>query len=88
MVAADDRIGESVPSVTLSRLKLPAVALAGLFVAGACLSDPAATPEAWKRYRFQVAINAAMTGRKAPPAVKAGKAYVPKRRKKRKGGCS
>ena len=33
------------PPVILSRLRLPAVALAGLFVAGACLSDPAATPE-------------------------------------------
>ena len=32
--------------VSLSRLKLPAAALAGLFVAGACLSDPAPATEA------------------------------------------
>ncbi len=51
---------------------------------------PAATASAsaWTAYRFRAAFNASLTGRKTAPAVKAPKAFVPHRKKKRKGGCS
>jgi hypothetical protein len=42
----------------------------------------------WEAYRFRAAFHRAMTGRKTAPAVKAPAGFVPKRRKKRKGGCS
>lgn len=46
-----------------------------------------ASPAAWSAYRFQSAFHQSVTGRKTAPAVKASK-YVPKRKKKKRGGCS
>jgi len=46
-----------------------------------------ASSAAWSAYRFQAAFHPPMTGRKTAPAVKARK-YVPKRKKKKRGGCS
>lgn len=46
-----------------------------------------AGPAVWSAYRFQAAFHQSMTGRKSAPAVKAAK-YVPKRKKKKRGGCS
>ncbi len=46
-----------------------------------------ATPADWAEYRFRAAFHQSMTGRKTAPAVKARK-YVPRRKKKKRGGCS
>lgn len=46
-----------------------------------------ATPQDWSAYRFRAAFHQSVTGRKTAPAVKAAK-YVPKRKKKKRGGCS
>ncbi len=46
-----------------------------------------ATGANWSAYRFQAAFHQSMTGRKSAPVVKARK-YVPKRKKKKRGGCS
>ncbi len=46
-----------------------------------------ATAAEWSAYRFRAAFHQSITGRKTAPAVKAAK-YVPKRKKKKRGGCS
>jgi hypothetical protein len=50
--------------------------------------DSDAEDSTWEAYRFRAAFHQAMTGRKTAPAVKAPAGFVPKRRKKRRGGCS
>ena len=47
-----------------------------------------ASAQQWKAYRFQAAFHRAMTGRKTAVVKVKARAYVPRRKKKRKGGCS
>ena len=47
-----------------------------------------ASPAQREAYLFQAAFYQSMTGRKAPPAVKASKRFVPRRKKGKRGGCS
>ena len=52
------------------------------------VDHPVKTRADWEAYRFRAAFHQSMTGRKTAPAVKAAKTYVPKRKKKKRGGCS
>jgi rhodanese-related sulfurtransferase len=49
---------------------------------------PDASSQALKAYRFRAAFHQAMTGRKTAAVKVKPKAYVPRKKKKRKGGCS